>query len=170
MRACELHQYLPLRHCVRAWVVAQVEEKFQEELSVDKAKYAAGSCLLFPSCCGCYGYPMQSLYRGSIRRMECVCMPGRYDRLMSDKLDMEAAYDARISSFEARQAVEVCATPPPDLECRVDAGTLLVLCSFKHRAILPPQSRALHVFGVLSNVCLRILYSSRSSKKRIGTR
>ncbi len=46
----------------------QVEEKFQEELTVDKAKY---------------------------------------DRLMQDKLDMEAAYDARITSFEARQAKEV---------------------------------------------------------------
>jgi hypothetical protein len=51
--------------------VAQVEEKFQEELTVDKAKY---------------------------------------DRLMQDKTDMEAAYDARITAFEARQAREVGAS------------------------------------------------------------
>ncbi len=49
-------------------VPLQVEDKFQEELSADKAKY---------------------------------------DRLMSDKVDMETAYDVRISSFEVRQAKEV---------------------------------------------------------------
>ena len=48
--------------------IKEVEDKFQEELSADKAKY---------------------------------------DRLMTDKVDMETAYDSRIVSFEARQAKEV---------------------------------------------------------------
>ena len=65
--------------------IKEVEDKFQDELNTDKAKY---------------------------------------DRLMADKTDMEAAYDTRIGSFEARQASEVRA---PCAYSRANAALLVLL-------------------------------------------